>query len=91
MIQRGNLALSEYSGAVLAVAPDSWLDGCPVLDMAIDERAGGTVARAHLDPLSGRMLFVDVIRKGDGPSIECRPDRWAKAGHNLPKQEGERA
>lgn len=96
VIQRGNLALSEYSGAVLAIAPDSWLDGCPVLDMAIDDRAGGTVARAHLDPASGRMLFVDVIRKGDGPSIECRPDRWARAkgfgaGHNLPKLQGERA
>ena len=63
----------EYSGAVLAVAPDNWLDGCPVLDMLIDDRAGGTIARAHLDPASGRMLFVDVIRKGDGASIECRP------------------
>ena len=51
-------------------------------------RAGGTIARAHLDPASGRMLFVDVIRKCDGPSIEVRPHRWAIAGHNLPKAEG---
>lgn len=90
VVQRGNLAVSEYSGAVLAVAPDNWLDGCPVLDILIDDRAGGTVARAHLDPASGRMLFVDVLRKGDAPSIECRPDRWARAGHNLPKQVGEK-
>lgn len=85
VVQRGNLALSEWSGAVLAIAPGSWLDGCPTLDMPIDERAGGTIARAHLDPVSGRMLFVDVIRKGDSPSIAVCPDRWAKAGHNLPR------
>ena len=92
VLQRGNLAVSELSGTVLAVAPDNWLDGCPVLDTAIDERGGGTIARAHLDPASGRMLFVDVLRRGDGASIECRPDRWARAnehgaGHNLPRSE----
>jgi N-methylhydantoinase B len=86
VVQRGNLAVSEWSGAVLAVAPGNWLDGCPVLDLPIDERAGGTVARAHLDPASGRILYVDVIRRSDGPSIDIRPDRWTRAGHNLPKQ-----
>ncbi len=86
--QAGNLAISEASRAVLAIAPGNWLDGCPTLDMHIDDRAGGTVARAHLDPANGRMLFVDVIRKCDGPSIEVRPHRWAIAGHNLPKTEG---
>jgi hypothetical protein len=80
--------VSESSGAVLALAPDNWLDGCPTLDMPIDDRAGGTVARAHLDPVNGRMLFVDVIRKADAPSVEIRPHRWAMAGHNLPKTEG---
>ncbi|MGE3693052.1 MAG: hypothetical protein AB7F98_16885, partial [Novosphingobium sp.] len=88
VIQDGNRAVSETSGAVLAIAPDNWLDGCPTLDMPIDDRAGGTVARAHLDPVNGRMLFVDVIRKNDGPSIDVRPDRWAKAGHNLPRERG---
>jgi len=83
IIQRGNLAVAEESGAVLAVAPDNWLDGCPVLDTPIDERAGGVVARAHLDPLTGRTLFVDVLRKNDVPSIEIFTDRWKRAGHNL--------
>ncbi len=83
VVQVGNRAVSASSGACLAIAPDSWLDGCPTLDIPLDERAGGTIARAHLDPVSGRMLFVDVIRKGDGPSIAVCPDRWAKAGHNL--------
>ncbi|MCB2073919.1 MAG: hydantoinase B/oxoprolinase family protein [Novosphingobium sp.] len=86
VVQRGNLAVSEYSGAVLAVAPGNWLDGCPVLDTHVDDRAGGTIARAHLDPVSGRLLYVDVIRKGDGPGIEISPERWAKAGHNLPRE-----
>lgn len=79
IVQLGNLAVSEWSGAVLAVAPDNWLDGCPTLDTLIDERAGGTIMRAHLDPASGRALFVDVIRKQDGASIKASPVRWANA------------
>lgn len=86
VIQRGHLAVSQWSGAVLAVAPDNWLDGCPTLDMPIDERAGGTVARAHLDPATGRMLYVDVLRRDDPPSIAVSPDRWSLAGHNLPRE-----
>jgi N-methylhydantoinase B len=87
VVQHGNLAVSERSGEVLAVAPDNWLDGCPVLDTPIDGRAGGTIMRAHLDPGSGRALFIDVIRKADGPSIAVLPDRWARAGQEL-SQEG---
>ena len=83
IIQIGNVAVAEESGAILAVAPDNWLDGCPVLDMPVDERGGGIVARAHLDPLTGRMLFVDVLRRDDAPSIEICTDRWKLAGHNL--------
>ncbi|HEX8059230.1 MAG TPA: hypothetical protein VF481_21355, partial [Novosphingobium sp.] len=79
VVQRGDLAVAEVSGAVLAQAPGNWLDGCPVLDTPIDERAGGTIMRAHLDPATGRALFVDVIRKSDGPSIAVLPDRWARA------------
>jgi N-methylhydantoinase B len=87
VIQRGNVAVSEVSGAVLAVAPDNWLDGCPVLDLPVDDRAGGTVARAHLDPGSGRILFVDVLRRSDVPGIEIRPARWLRAGHDLSRVE----
>ena len=72
---------------MLAVAPDNWLDGCPSLDLPIDERAGGTVARAHLDPASGRILFVDVLRRSDGPSIEVRPARWLAADRSLSRVE----
>jgi hypothetical protein len=79
VVQRGNLAVSECSGEVLAVAPGNWLDGCPVIDTPIDDRAGGTIMRAHLDPATGRALFVDVIRQSDGPSIAVLPERWAQA------------
>jgi N-methylhydantoinase B len=86
VVQRGNLAVSLWSGEVLAIAPDNWLSGCPVLDTPIDDRAGGTIMRAHLDPASGRALFVDVVRKGDGPSIAVLPDRWARAGQAVSKE-----
>jgi N-methylhydantoinase B len=86
VVQRGNLAVSECSDAVLAVAPGNWLDGCPVLDTAIDDRAGGTIMRAHLDPVTGRALFVDVIRQSDGPSIAVLPERWARAGQEQSKE-----
>jgi N-methylhydantoinase B len=86
VIQRGEFAVAEESRAVLAIAPGNWLDGCPVLDMSIDERGGGIIARAHLDPVTGRMLFVDVIRTGGGPSIEICPERWAQASREAAPQ-----
>jgi N-methylhydantoinase B len=85
VVQRGNLAVSERSGAVLAVAPGNWLDGCPVIDTHVDDRAGGTITRSHLDPATGRLLFVDVLRIQDGPSMDIAPLRWTQAGHNLPR------
>jgi hypothetical protein len=79
VVQRGDVAVSEWSGAVLAVAPATGSMVVRCSTRPIDDRAGGTLARIHLDPASGRALFVDVIRKGDGPSIEVLPDRWARA------------
>ncbi|MBU6267790.1 MAG: hydantoinase B/oxoprolinase family protein [Sphingomonadales bacterium] len=79
VVQRGNRAVAVVSGAVLAVAPGNWLDGCPLLDARIDERVGGLYTRAHLDPLTGRTLHVDVIRAGDPPCIAVMPARWVKA------------
>jgi N-methylhydantoinase B len=79
VVQCGGVALAEVSGAALAVAPDNWLDGCPVLEAPVGEGARGVITRAHLDPLTGRMLYVDVLRQGDPPSIEVRPERWGRA------------
>jgi N-methylhydantoinase B len=79
VLQLGGLAVSEETGAPLAVAPGSWLDGCPTLEWPAGEAGKGVIARAHLDPLSGRMLYVDVLRPGDPPTIEVAPQRWTRA------------
>jgi N-methylhydantoinase B len=80
VVQHGDLAVAEQSGALLAVAPGNWLDGCPVLDTLLDERAGQLVVRRYLDPLTGRILFADVQFADEGPGMEIRPRRWADAG-----------
>jgi N-methylhydantoinase B len=79
VVQHGDLAVADASGAVLAVAPGNWLDGCPLLDMPVGDPVRGVIARAHLDPVSGTMLFTDVIFAGETPSLEVRPDRWVRA------------
>jgi hypothetical protein len=79
VVQHADLLVAEESGALLAIAPGNWLDGCRVLDTPIHDRAGGVVTRAHLDPLSGRALFVDVVFATERPSIEIRPERWVRA------------
>ncbi len=76
--QRGRHAIAERSGAVLAVAPDNWLAGCPVIETLVHE-AQDVVMRVYLDPLSGRSLHVDVARRGDTPSIGILPRRWTQA------------
>ena len=55
--QLGNLAVAEESGAVLAVAPDNWLDGCPVLETQIDERA----ATGPLVGVSAAAVFALLV------------------------------
>ena len=79
VVQHGAMAVAEESGALLAIAPGNWLDGCPVLDRVIDERAGQLVTRSYLDPLTGCILFADVQFAGEGPGMEIRPRRWADA------------
>jgi N-methylhydantoinase B len=79
VVQLGDLAISEETGAALALAPGRWLDGCPTLEAPAGPGANGVITRAHLDPLSGRMLYVDVVRPGDPPSIAVEPERWTQA------------
>jgi N-methylhydantoinase B len=79
VVQQGDMALAEQSGALLAVAPGNWLDGCPVLDQLLDDRAGRLVMRQHLDPLTGRILFADVTFADDEPGIAINPERWTRA------------
>ncbi len=75
VVQSGRHAFAEASGALLASAPDSWLDGCPTLDMPVDH-GGDLVKRAHLDPGTGRILHLDVVPRDSAPSLRISPVRW---------------
>ena len=77
VVQRGDLAVAVDSGAPLAVAPDHWTDGCPVLETR--RRGGGPPisTRAYLDPRTGQVLHVEVVPEGTPRSFEVRPGRWA--------------
>lgn len=79
--QRGRVAVATQSGAALAIAPDAWTGGCPVLTTR-QEAACGVVflLDAYLDPLTGRTLFFDLRRDGEQGEFESSPLRWTAAG-----------
>jgi N-methylhydantoinase B len=76
VVQRGNLAIAEESGAILARAPDVWMDGCPVFAYPLGQYAE---VRLYLDPRSGRILLADIIPNGVDRSVGMAPDRWVAA------------
>ena len=77
VVQRGPFAVADRSGAILAIAPGDWLDGCAVLDSPI--RVGEVQLRCYFDPLSGRQLYAGVHRSGERSSIAIAPERWVRA------------
>jgi N-methylhydantoinase B len=79
-VQWGRYAVAEASGAVLAVAPDNWTDGCCVLEETRPRDGATVVVRQYLDPVSGRSLYVDVVPEGSVGVIESCPRSWAEAG-----------
>lgn len=80
VVQRGRFAIAAASGAVLAVAPTHWTDGCPVLERTRTSARGvAWVQRSYLDPHSGRALFVEAVPEGTGRSFTAAPTRWAGA------------
>jgi N-methylhydantoinase B len=74
--QRGRLAVSTHSGAVLAVAPADWTDGCPTLSRPVGE---GLIERSYLDPVTGTILLTDVVPAGRPCSVRSAPARWIEA------------
>jgi N-methylhydantoinase B len=74
--QKGAVAYAASSGAALALAPDHWTDGCPILD---ELRGRRLLVRSYLDPLTGRILFVDALPRGEPRTTETRPNRWVRA------------
>ena len=77
VIQRGRVAISEKSGAPLAISPGNWVDGCPYIS-GFGNESYQTDFVAYLDPLSGDLLAVDVTEKGYGCSFEIAPKRWTE-------------
>ncbi|WP_370617741.1 hydantoinase B/oxoprolinase family protein [Mumia qirimensis] len=73
--QRGATAVATESGAVLAHAPDLWLDGCLVLD---EEIVPGIVERSYLDPVDGRRLYAEAIPPSRGATFSSLPRRWTR-------------
>ena len=79
VVQRGSLAVSEATGAVLAVAPDHWTDGCPVVEEArLSPTGTGWIQRSYLDPGSGRVLYVEAVPRGAGRSFTTAPFHWTR-------------
>ena len=77
VVQRGRVAFAAESGAPLAVAPDHWTDGCPVLEERRPTAGATIVERAYLDPTTGRFLYVEAVPEGTGRSFTVGPARFA--------------
>jgi len=76
VVQVGTVAYAELSGAALALAPGAWTDGCPTLE---ELRGNRLLIRSYLDPVTGRLLLVDVLPRGESCTIATRPRRWQAA------------
>jgi N-methylhydantoinase B len=79
VVQRGPVAYAEASGTALAVAPDHWTDGCPVIVERPWTAGPGVEYRTYLDPGSGRALHVEVALAGAPRSFSVLPTRWTAA------------
>jgi N-methylhydantoinase B len=80
IVQRGKMAFSERSGALLAVAPEHWTHGCPYIEDPLRDQGPTVVVRTWLDPESGRALHAEVVPLGwTERSFEVMPKRWTSA------------
>ena len=76
IVQVEAMAYAAASGAALALAPDPWTDGCLTLE---EPRGNRLLIRSYLDPVTGKLLLVDVLPRGESCTIETRPRRWQAA------------
>jgi N-methylhydantoinase B len=80
VVQLGGCAIAADSGAVLAVAPAHWTDGCPRLEIPHGiGQAREWLQRSYLDPLTGRLLYTEAVPAGSERSFATLPDRWTEA------------
>jgi N-methylhydantoinase B len=80
VVRRGPVAFAAASGTPLAVAPDHFTDGCPVVEQPLRDEGPPIVTRTYLDPGSGRALHVEVVLAGEPRSFEVAPRRWTAPG-----------
>ena len=82
VLQYGDIAVAEASGARLARAPDHWTMGCACLIERLWPEGQGpdVIYRSWLDPLTGRALQVEAVVDGDTDSFMVAPRRWTEAG-----------
>jgi N-methylhydantoinase B len=80
IVQDGDIAIAEASGAPLARAPDHWTEGCPVLiEPLYDNEKPGVIHRSWLDPETGRSLHVEAVLAEDPERFLVAPRRWVDA------------
>jgi N-methylhydantoinase B len=82
--QQGGVAVSMRSQAPLALAPDHWTEGCPVIRNFLP-MGEGVEAVAYLDPGTGHTLFVDIVADGNLRSFSTQPFRWREWTFTTPK------
>lgn len=85
VVQRGNAALSERTGATLAMSPDPWTDGCPTIDTPLD-RQGDIRRLDYLDPLSGHYLASVILAEDVTDGFGSIPVRWLEASAARPME-----
>lgn len=76
VIHRDGVAVAEASGSVLALAPDHWTDGCPVLVERRPEGGPNVVTRCYLDPTTGSILYAEVAPAGAQRGFSVDPHHW---------------
>jgi N-methylhydantoinase B len=88
VVQCGAVAYAVESGAPLAIAPDHWTEGCPVLVEHLWAEGPGVEYRTYLDPGSGRALHVEVALAGSPRGFSVLPDRWVSAAREKAREKG---
>jgi len=80
IVQVGSVAAASESGAPLALAPDHWTEGCPLLAERRWGAGGPDVDyNSWLDPETGRVLYVEVALEGEERGFLVAPKRWTQA------------